>query len=184
MSTGVVWVDGRRAGYLIGGKPRTVRLHPGDRSVAVRLDSLRGSEWAGTASLGLGEGDHVELVCGRKRGSWSVAKILFLVLYSASCWAILSAGFLIAPSLRTLLISVWTMLPLNGLAVGLAYRVIELITSKVGVAILALWVCLYLTRSGWGLLPPGVRQHLTEDEPYSYLVPKTDQKKVAPVAEL
>lgn len=60
LSVGLVRVDGRRAGFLAGGKTRLIALAPGRRSVAVKL----GNAWSPPLVLDLAPGEHVDLACG------------------------------------------------------------------------------------------------------------------------
>jgi len=60
---GVILIDGRRVGYLIGTKPRLFHVAPGAHTIGVELGLVR----LAIGPLELEEGDRVDLVCGRRR---------------------------------------------------------------------------------------------------------------------
>jgi hypothetical protein len=62
-TTGVVLVDSRRVGFLIGGRTRTFHVAPGEHTIGVVLGGLGYLE---TRLLRMEEGDRVDLVCGSK----------------------------------------------------------------------------------------------------------------------
>lgn len=62
-TTGVVLVDSRRVGFLIGGKTRKFHVAPGEHTIGVVLSRSNRLE---TEPLRMGEGDRLDLVCGSK----------------------------------------------------------------------------------------------------------------------
>ena len=96
---GMVYLDERRVALLIGGRPKTIALRPGERTIRVRFQD----RWPPidiTRILRVEEGQTYRFRCGdkvEKRGQTYV--ILFLV--SLVYFVAGMAGFLMLPLLRS-----------------------------------------------------------------------------------
>lgn len=84
-TTGVVLVDGRRSGILIGGRSRTFHVSPGEHTIGVVLDHLHRLE---TEPLRMEEGDRIDLVCGRGPRRLRFVTPVSILLASVSALAV------------------------------------------------------------------------------------------------